>query len=83
MKILLTLDYAAEVLHLCYILLTATFRLTLRLAVFTYVLGQTVGSYYHSLSEMTFTIQPSNLFVANHPLYLDGRRPQFHPAMSR
>ena len=80
MKILLTLDYAAEVLHLCYILLTALFRLTVRLAVFTYVLGQTVGSYYHSLTELSFEINPA---VSNLQAYLGGRRQLSHPAWNR
>ena len=80
MKILLTLDYAAEVLHLCYILLTALFRLTVRLAVFTYVLGQAVGNYYYSLTELSFEINPS---VSNLQAYLGGTRQLSHPAWNR
>lgn len=80
MKTLLILDYAAEVLHLCYILLTALFRLSVKAAVFCYVSGQTVGNYYHSLTGLSLELNP---FVANHPLYPDERRLQFHPAMIR
>ena len=80
MKILLTLDYAAEVLHLCYILLTALFRLTVRLAVFFYVLGQAVGNYYYSLTELSFEINPA---VSNLQAYLGGTRQLSHPAWNR
>ena len=80
MKILLTLDYAAEVLHLCYILLTALFRFTVKAAVFTYVLGQTVGNYYYSLTELSLRINPVD---ANLQAYLGGMRQLSHPALSR
>ena len=80
MKILLTLDYAAEVLHLCYLILTALFRFTVKAAVFTYVLGQTVGNYYHSLTELSFEINPA---VSNLQAYLGGTRQLSHPALTR
>ena len=80
MKILLTLDYAAEVLHLCYILLTALFRFTVKAAVFTYVLGQTAGTYYRSLTELSFEINPVD---ASLQAYLGGTRLLSHPALSR
>ena len=80
MTTLLILDYCAEVLELLYILTTATLRLLVKGAVVCFILGQTVRSYYNSLTELSLELNP---FVANHPLYLDGRRPQFHPAMSR
>ena len=64
---LLILDYSAEVLHLCYILLTALFRFTVKAAVAAYVIGQYVSEYYHQLSEMTFTIPLTKTNVRLHP----------------
>ena len=51
MTTLLLLDYAAEVLHLCYILTIALFRFTVKAAVFCYIVGQYASEYYHSLSD--------------------------------
>ena len=51
MTTLTVLDYTAEVLHLCYILLTALFRFTVKAAVVVYVIGQYASEYYHQLSH--------------------------------
>ena len=77
---LLILDYCAEILELLYILTTATLRLLIKGAVACFILGQTVRIYYNSLTELSIELNP---FDANHPLHLDGRRLQYHPAMSR
>ena len=80
MTTLLILDYCAEILHLLYIITTATLRLLVRGAVVCFILGQTARKYYDSLTELSIELSP---FDANHPLYHDGRRLQFHPAMIR
>ena len=83
MKTLLILDYTAEVFHLCYLLLTALFRLTVKAAVFTYVLGQTVGNYYYSLTELSFRINLSSPAGASLRAYLGETRQLSHPLMIR
>ncbi len=70
MQLLTFLDYSAEVLHLCYILLTALFRFTVKAAVAAYVIGQYVSEYYHQLSEMTFTLPLQHTNVRLHPALL-------------
>ena len=80
MTTLLILDYCAEILHLLYILTTALFRLLVKGAVVCFILGQTVGNYYHSLTELSFEINPA---VSNLQAYLGGTRQLSHPALTR
>ena len=81
MKTLLILDYAAEVLHLCYILSIALFRITVRAAVFCYVAGETVGKAYYEWTpvyDFDFSRVDASLQA-----YLGGTRQLSHPVMIR
>ena len=80
MKTLLILDYAAEVLHLCYILSIALFRLTVRAAVFCYVAGETLGKAYGQTPVYAFDFSRVD---ASLRAYLGGTRQLSHPAWSR
>ena len=80
MKTLLILDYTAEVLHLCYILLTMLFRLTVRAAVFCYVSGETLGKAYGQTPVYAFDFSRVD---ASLQVYLGGTRQLSHPVMIR
>ena len=80
MKTLLILDWTAEVFHLCYILLTMVFRLTVRVAVFCYVAGETVGKAYGQTPVYAFDFSRVD---ASLQAYLGGTRQLSHPALSR
>ena len=80
MTTLLILDYCAEILHLLYILTTATLRLLVKGAVVCFILGQAARSYYDSLTELSLELSPVD---ASLQAYLGGTRQLSHPALSR
>ena len=68
MTLLTLLDYTAEVLHLCYLLAIALFRLTVQVAVVCYVAGEMVAKHIR-LPEYSFDF---SRVVSNLQVYLGG-----------